>query len=1114
MLVVETILGALTGYLTNDIAIRQLFSKNGIVVRERDQFIELLVRVLKEQVLSDDIIIAMRDHPDIVELFDEGMKRLLEKKLIANLSHVSLADFDEAFQLKKMLLKHLKEINFSELEIDTVYLYQFIAKSLKKNEFKETFLKFLQNIGTMSIEECGVKEIYENIIFRFRTLSDAEWKKFLDKQQQHLFIFFEQYIKSLSSDDVSQIIEKYQLSGIQLINWLSTRLKNSFLDAKRVLHNEIFQESLYEWINRLTPELIELYFQSLLDIFYPFIKEERFNIEQMIKESIKEADPYAAILNETALGMVERFFADDKQGNDWVTVQYLKYSDESEQRRVCDKISLWVKRLFLSKIDNWRHEKESDFFVQNLLFSDEVKKIFAGLIDMLLEYVRKNPLILSKIAEYIIALFFGFAKTHCNVTVCCERLDVVLKKWWGISIAECFLTQDKQESLYQSFVDWWQRQGEECLKKLEQQVIMQPHLKAALIETSVEKIYKTPLAHLLEQIVDNISIDILTYRVRMMIFSYIGDFLAIMTRKQLEQLSREDIRRLTLDMIGKEMRPLSYLGGAIGAAAGAATSIALQVGGTQASAAEMENLTLLLAVRSGMYGAVGYGTNVMAIKSLFWPYHKMLGWQGLISANQQRFAHKMKALTSDYVINGTIWETQVQKVSDLYEEHHVQWINLAFHTMDKKRETYLKPYYHSFLSHQVSHLCKGILYKKGYSLLLSPIVKNALLADVHCRIYGWLEEKNSIFIPRTLSKVYHLEYESGFFSKEIWRYLQRIDERKCHYQLMEVLNEVKLPTSKQFYEKLWKVFIPLYEKIPNKLLENKDEWIEKIDHKIYKRLSFPLQLTYRMMNGKKYIEKVMLYFIKNKLPYYMENKKMEIQPLVVNWGMIQFSSQPLLSCVYPVSQEEIKYLKEVIHTFSEEQIQHIFLNTVAKIGRMDPAKYQYFWMYYKHWINKGLFYVLKKIVGSAQTKEMFHSISKATERSWHSFCNDIAQMMSDVSIARAMSMSDEAFWHYLNTIADFNKQEKTEIIEVAHRILTSLEPMLFSYVLEQGQRFIDIVDVPQLAYQSVCDLSPESLEVLVREIAQPYFTHVERMGWFGAVVAIPATAISIALGNV
>ena len=110
-----------------------------------------------------------------------------------------------------------------------------------------------------------------------------------------------------------------------------------------------------------------------------------------------------------------------------------------------------------------------------------------------------------------------------------------------------------------------------------------------------------------------------------------------MTKEQLDALSHEEIRSLVLDMLGHEMRPLAYLGGGIGAIAGAADRFGdgnerCDAGsGCPGSADDGAH---------GMYGVVGYGTNVAAVAGLFRPYKKKLGFQGLISKNQTRFAEK------------------------------------------------------------------------------------------------------------------------------------------------------------------------------------------------------------------------------------------------------------------------------------------------------------------------------------------------------------------------------------------------------------------------------------------------------------------------------------------
>ena len=67
-----------------------------------------------------------------------------------------------------------------------------------------------------------------------------------------------------------------------------------------------------------------------------------------------------------------------------------------------------------------------------------------------------------------------------------------------------------------------------------------------------------------------------------------------------------------------------------------------------------------------------------------------------------------------------------------------------------------------------------------------------------------------------------------------------------------------------------------------------------------------------------------------------------------------------------------------------------------------------------------------------------------------------------------------------------------------------LSPLFASY----GQLLIAVLQLPQVAQMQINQLSPALLESMVRNIANPYFRHVERMGALGAVVAVPATIIA------
>ena len=81
MLAIETILGALTGYFTNDIAIRQLFAKNGVVVRERAQFTEMIVQVLQDQIIDEDTVRALAENPEMAMMFERFLRTLLTEEL-------------------------------------------------------------------------------------------------------------------------------------------------------------------------------------------------------------------------------------------------------------------------------------------------------------------------------------------------------------------------------------------------------------------------------------------------------------------------------------------------------------------------------------------------------------------------------------------------------------------------------------------------------------------------------------------------------------------------------------------------------------------------------------------------------------------------------------------------------------------------------------------------------------------------------------------------------------------------------------------------------------------------------------------------------------------------
>lgn len=110
---------------------------------------------------------------------------------------------------------------------------------------------------------------------------------------------------------------------------------------------------------------------------------------------------------------------------------------------------------------------------------------------------------------------------------------------------------------------------------------------------------------------------------------------------QIQQLSEDEMLKLVEDFMGRELQPLNYLGAAMGAVAGATVGTALSAAVPAAAIVNPAMLVSVLAGKSAVFGAVGYGTNCAAVKGLFWPYEPIGGvdmLQGVIPKQKERFA--------------------------------------------------------------------------------------------------------------------------------------------------------------------------------------------------------------------------------------------------------------------------------------------------------------------------------------------------------------------------------------------------------------------------------------------------------------------------------------------
>ncbi|MBQ7025883.1 MAG: hypothetical protein IJN31_04690 [Peptococcaceae bacterium] len=76
-LITETVLGALTGYITNDTAIRSLFKPDGVIEQTRDDFAREAGQLLESQVLTQAVLAHQLMLPEVQEALADALHSFL-----------------------------------------------------------------------------------------------------------------------------------------------------------------------------------------------------------------------------------------------------------------------------------------------------------------------------------------------------------------------------------------------------------------------------------------------------------------------------------------------------------------------------------------------------------------------------------------------------------------------------------------------------------------------------------------------------------------------------------------------------------------------------------------------------------------------------------------------------------------------------------------------------------------------------------------------------------------------------------------------------------------------------------------------------------------------------
>ena len=200
----EIFFGALTGYMTNDTAIRSLFQPGGVIEKTRDDFAREAGNLLEEQVLTRAVLEEQLAGEEVQKAIAAALEEFLSERLPEAFGEKRLGDlpdydaatgfltelFTEFLQeeqetillLFKKYLPAEQLITKAQCEKLTGHLGALLLESLKQEAFFTRFYNgWMAERGSDTLEELGLGRFCDALIANAAAISRS-WPKIIKEQ--------------------------------------------------------------------------------------------------------------------------------------------------------------------------------------------------------------------------------------------------------------------------------------------------------------------------------------------------------------------------------------------------------------------------------------------------------------------------------------------------------------------------------------------------------------------------------------------------------------------------------------------------------------------------------------------------------------------------------------------------------------------------------------------------------------------------------------------------------------------------------------------------------------------------------------------------------------------
>ncbi len=722
--------GAVTGYLTNNLALNMIFKEygpfGGVVIKTKSEFIRSISELVEKDIINHQTLKEEFNKKEFRESLNKTASDFIGIYLFKRSSTKKLSDFSGwehnyaalssylADRLPLLFHKFLSDLDkdyiledfIGEADlrsiIDNLYFY-LLSEADNKKIFKNLFFNLFKEIGEIKLSALLSQEAQadlDNFLKKLTKKLKLEKELSLTKEEKlkndlksiiNLDDFMSTVyteLKKIRIDDILKgekeletFFEDNQFKNLikEIIINLKIEMNNSNLVVDDLLNDEIKShlnsdiDNSLGIIKRQISEFILKNKEEINSFIFSAVEEEiekssgfkgmsRAGIYNKYKENIDEYGKPADLI----VNYLNKYFKNDNNllSDTADRLKKIQFSFLSSYFN-SDKISAQTTDIIIDLLKNNRSLALLDVVSEDIITGTKFKE---SAYNVLFKFVRnslKDPEILNIISNYSFNMTVNQIlddKNKAKVSkMLSEYLISLLKN--NIEIRNYIFDHLNNNSL--ELISAYLKDNKQEISESTAAEFIKT--QKYFSEKKIEDIYK--IFHNNQRNVINLTDFISTF-----LYSNLPEILegriAQAASANLNRLSDKEVQNAIEDFMGRELKPITYLGALLGAAAGLVFSIS----GAEVFFNSADPILLKYFSFALLYGGVGWLTNVLAIWMIFNPYQekraasiKLPFTPGVVAKNKGRFALSM----GDFVEKELL---KANSASELIEENREEII--------------------------------------------------------------------------------------------------------------------------------------------------------------------------------------------------------------------------------------------------------------------------------------------------------------------------------------------------------------------------------------------------------------------------------------------------------